>query len=99
MIPKKFTVGPKTYKVKVVEQETIDGNSVYGSIDTREGLIQIATHLESLEVPEKEQYLTFNHELIHAVLHAMGETELYNNERFVEGFSQLLSQYELTRKY
>jgi hypothetical protein len=29
----------------------------------------------------------------------MGETELYNNERFVEGFSQLLSQYELTRKY
>ena len=36
--------------------------------------------------------LTFIHELVHAILFTMGEME--HDERFVEGFAQLLYQYE-----
>lgn len=38
------------------------------------------------------QELTFLHELVHAILFTMGEIE--HDERFVEGFAQLLYQYE-----
>jgi len=99
MIPKKFTVGPKTYKVKIVEKDNVGGSPTYGSLDTHERVLHIATTLYDTKLSEEEQYLCFNHELVHAILHAMGETELFHNERFVEGFAQMLSQYELTRKY
>ena len=36
--------------------------------------------------------VTFYHELVHAILFTMGERN--HDERFVEGFAQLLYQYE-----
>jgi len=36
--------------------------------------------------------LAFTHELVHAILFTMGERD--HDERFVEGFAQLLYQYE-----
>ena len=42
---------------------------------------------------------TFCHELVHAVLNAMGETETCNNERFVSLFASLLHQALTTAEY
>jgi len=36
--------------------------------------------------------VTFYHELVHAIMFSMGERN--HDERFVEGFAQLLYQYE-----
>jgi len=41
---------------------------------------------------QQAQELTFTHELVHAILFTMGERD--HDERFVEGFAQLLYQYE-----
>jgi Zn-dependent peptidase ImmA (M78 family) len=41
---------------------------------------------------EQSQALTLSHEIVHAILFTMGERD--HDERFVEGFAQLLYQYE-----
>lgn len=41
---------------------------------------------------EQGQLLSLAHEVVHAILFTMGERE--HDERFVEGFAQLLYQYE-----
>jgi Zn-dependent peptidase ImmA (M78 family) len=45
---------------------------------------------KKLEGPTTE--VTFYHELVHAIMFTMGERN--HDERFVEGFAQLLYQYE-----
>ena len=40
----------------------------------------------------QDREVTFYHELVHAILFTMGERD--HDERFVEGFAQLLYQYE-----
>jgi len=41
---------------------------------------------------------TFWHEVTHAILHDMG-SKLYNNEKFVNGFSDRLNKVVLTAKF
>tara|TARA_R110000868_G_scaffold385929_1_gene654020 strand:+ start:2883 stop:3131 length:249 start_codon:yes stop_codon:yes gene_type:complete len=43
-------------------------------------------------LPQKSKEVTFYHELVHAIMFTMGE--INHDERFVEGFAQLLYQYE-----
>jgi Zn-dependent peptidase ImmA (M78 family) len=43
----------------------------------------------------QERDVTLLHEVVHAILFTMGERE--HDERFVEGFAQLLYQYEQQR--
>jgi Zn-dependent peptidase ImmA (M78 family) len=40
----------------------------------------------------QDRDVTFYHELVHAIMFTMGERD--HDERFVEGFAQLLHQYE-----
>lgn len=99
MIPKKFSLTFRNYKVKTVDKD-LDGDRVlYGHVIPACNEIVIADNIETGKVSDLEKLATFNHELVHGILHAMGEMELFENERFVEGFAQLLTQYELTRKY
>lgn len=42
---------------------------------------------------------TFYHEKTHAILSAMGEKELFRNEKFVDIFARLLRQSEKTAEY
>lgn len=48
---------------------------------------------------KESQIQTFCHELTHTILDTMGEIGLSHNERFVEGFSQLLYQFLKTKKH
>lgn len=97
MIPKQFTVGYKTYKVEIVPIITKDGMQVFGLFDPKTDTISIAQTVDGVKVSEKDKLSAFYHELIHAVLHAMGEHELNSDERFVEGFCTFLTQFNLTR--
>lgn len=100
-IPVKFQVGSSNYKVviKPVINDFKLGRDIFGYQDLVKEEIALALTHTSRIVPEKEIYKTFYHELIHAILDEMGETELSNNERFVDGFSRLLVQYELSKKF
>lgn len=40
---------------------------------------------------------TIYHEVIHAILDTMGESELSENDKFVQGFAILLHQFEKTK--
>ena len=41
---------------------------------------------------QQSKELTMTHEIVHAIMFTMGERD--HDERFVEGFAQLLYQYE-----
>ena len=50
------------------------------------------TILLSNKLKGQEREVTLLHEVVHAILFTMGERD--HDERFVEGFAQLLYQYE-----
>ena len=50
----------------------------------------------STDIPRSMLEATYLHELVHAVLSCMGDTELYANEPFIDMFSGLLHQALVT---
>ncbi len=54
---------------------------------------------ESVNVPPGKLEETFIHELVHVILYFAGESELRNNEKFVDVFSGLLHQALTTAVY
>ena len=86
MIPKTFDLVGGKWKVKVVPEMTDLGRcdpSLF-TIFIKEGLLPAYA----------EQ--TFYHELVHAVMFAMGKTD--HNEEFVEAFGVLLHQFDRSKK-
>lgn len=100
-LPISFKVGSCDYKVKVCPFVTSpdSGDEILGLNDPFNETILLSSSLEGMEITEKEMNKTFHHELIHAILTEMGEYELNENERFVEGFARLLFQYNNTRRF
>ncbi len=100
MIPKKFNIGPYTYSVNFEDEVFIEGDeqSVYGTHLQDTEQITIGKKMNNIILSDKIKLQVFYHELVHAILKAMGEYELNGSERFVEGFSTFLTQYELTKK-
>ena len=86
MIPKTFNLVGGKWTVKVVPNMTD-----LGRCDPSLFTIYIK---EGLNPVYEEQ--TFYHELVHAVMFAMGKTE--HNEEFVEAFGVLLHQFDRSKK-
>jgi hypothetical protein len=88
---KSFELGPYTWNVKLMKRlkHSALGWCVF---DSNRKEIQIK---ESL-VGDVKQH-TFYHELTHAILYVM-EHELAEDEEFVTKFSDLLYQFEKTKK-
>ena len=82
MLPKRFKLAGADWKV-VKTDHIFD----LGRTDSDTQTIYISTK----QTPQAQE-LTFSHELVHAILFTMGERD--HDERFVEGFAQLLYQYE-----
>ena len=78
---KKFKLAGCTWEV--VETEMPD----LGSTNPDECKILI-----NKKLTKQDKDVTFYHELVHAIMFTMGERD--QDERFVEGFAQLLHQYE-----
>jgi ATP adenylyltransferase/5',5'''-P-1,P-4-tetraphosphate phosphorylase II len=98
MIPEEFTVGYKTYKVEKVTILTNNGQQVFGLFEPMINTISLATQVDGVKVSDNDMLAAFYHELIHAILYNMGELELNEDERFTEGFSVYLTQFNLTKK-
>jgi hypothetical protein len=88
-IPKKITVGTKTYAViKVKKAKT---KHILATIDYTHGIIWMATHdMHGNKLGKEEMSDTFWHELTHAVLHDMNHN-LCSDEKFVNAFANRLS--------
>ena len=78
---KKFKLAGVTWTIK----ETSDIHEL-GRTDNDRQVIFISNRQT-----EQGKEVTFLHELVHAILFTMGERD--HDERFVEGFAQLLYQY------
>jgi len=94
-IPEHFKLGPHTMHV-IMDGDLVNDSEAYGMAEIGKQLITIQTQFDGFTAASQRQ--TFIHELVHMILDVMGETELSCNERFVEGFSQLLLQYMKTRR-
>ena len=89
-IPTSFKVGGQEIEVRTVERCDDD---CLGICDVPCGYIEIANTIRK----DGKQSLgskvnTFYHELTHSILRTMGEMDLNNNEKFVCGFSSLLTE-------
>ena len=93
---------PKTFRLGGVEWKTapndlIAQGSWMGRCNQRSKLIEYRTKVdsESKEKISPSSILnTFYHELVHAILGTMAEWELNDNEKFIQGFANLLTEYE-----
>ena len=96
-IPNKIKVGGQEINIRIIDR--CDDNCL-GMSKVAEGRIEIATmYNKDSVVSESCQMNTFYHELVHAILYTMGETELNNNEKFVCTFSSLLNEALCSAEY
>ena len=57
-----------------------------------QGIIEIANQAGGYEIFESKKMQTFMHEIIYAILFAIGKEELNEDESFVNTFSSFLSE-------
>lgn len=88
---KSFELGPYTWKVKLMKRLK-EGALGWCVFDSNKKEIQI-----KISSKEDVKQHTFYHELTHAILYVM-EHELAEDEDFVNKFSDLLYQFEKTKK-
>ena len=96
-IPSKFTLFATEYEVYY--DSFLDGEGLYGQFVPSRNVIRLALTHETSPLNPSIQEATFYHEKVHAILHEMNETELYENEKFVDLFSKLLMQSDKTAIY
>lgn len=85
-IPKTFRLAGTTWKVDEVEHM----NNL-GETHINQALIKVDKNL-----PSDVKFQTFLHELGHAILYTMGESE--HDERKIDGYAHLLHQFLITAK-
>ena len=88
-IPDNITIGGQIIDVKLIDH--LD-NGCLGQISLGESEIIIAQNFNGRKQHQESINSTFIHEIIHGILDTMGETELSNNEKFVNTFSGYLYQ-------
>jgi len=90
-LPKRIKIGDRWYSVDVAE--SMHERGIAGEVHYAKRTITVARRSYH-GVPLKLSALheTFWHELVHAILESMNETELNNNESFVEEFSARLAK-------
>ena len=82
---KSVKIGHNTYKVKYKSNLKLDKNKVDGYYDPNKYTIFIEKNNT-----KKFNKATIMHEVVHGLLHSIGEIELYSNEILVEGLAQQL---------
>ena len=95
LIPNSFILGGSTISVDLVKNEL---SSYVGQIQLTTGKLHLATSYKGSDCTIDYIEASFYHELVHGILDIMGKRDLSANEEFVEGFANLLHQYEKTKK-
>jgi len=96
-IPTEFTLGGSTITVEVLDNRMETGNPAW--YDSPTGRIRISSTSCGLECSNDYIESSLYHEVVHAIFRTMGKLELNKDEEFVEGFANLLHQYNKTVKY
>lgn len=85
--------------VKVVKNpKLIHDNEWYGAAVYRESKIELQTSTKSRPLTRNCLEVSFCHELVHWILHSMGESEKNKDEKFVELFGVFLHQALTTKR-
>jgi hypothetical protein len=98
-IPRKMRVGSRTYSVEVVEamiEKNLMGRTYSPDRNIKIGLKSNST---GRVYRPSEVHDTFWHEVVHAILHDMGEDALNRNERFVTRFANRLTKAIETARF
>lgn len=97
-IPKSFKLFGTTYNV-VFDNEKLNDRGEYGLCDYSKSEITLSDTHGLVKLSEDKIMDTYYHERTHAILDMMNETELSENERFVDVFSKLLRQADETSEF
>lgn len=96
-IPETISVGGVLHEIVQVER-CADNN--LGNCCVAEGRIEIAHKWDKDRIQcQDSKRQTFYHELTHAILDTMGESELSKNEKFVNTFSSFLNEALRNARY
>ena len=97
---KVFKLGGHTIKIKYVKtvrcHET--GQEIFGNCNPMTNEIHIATYLNGTKLNEDVVRHSLAHERVHYMLILMNQSELNNNEAFVDIVGMFLHQYDETKK-
>lgn len=97
-IPTKFKLFGTTYNV-VWDNKRMNDRGEYGLFDYSTTTITLSTTEGTNELSEDRMLDTFYHEKVHAILDEMHESELSQNEKFVDILGKLLRQADETAEY
>ena len=92
-IPKQFTIFNRTYTVEWMDSDTHLVGAAHGATSLELGRV-IVNNEENRECTEH----TYCHELVHALLWAIGQPELSRNEEFVDLLGAAIHHYHQTKK-
>lgn len=97
-IPKRFKLMGQT--INVYDDPYMDfADNASGMAHYRTMKIRLQTHCPEHPFIDSDRERVFLHELTHHILHAMEETKLNNNEKFVNMFAGFLHQALTTMEY
>lgn len=97
-IPKSFKLFGTTINV-VVDTTKMNNDNRLGECSFYEAKITLGDTIRSNKINEEVMMDTFYHEKVHLILDSMNKNELSSDEDFVEVFSRLLRQSDVTAKY
>jgi len=98
MIPKQFKLFGSTIEV-IFDNKYCNNKNLYGEASYSENKI-ILSNVDGVDDLSPDRVLdTYYHEKVHLILDSMGEADLSKNEKFVEIFSKLLRQSDITSEY
>ena len=92
-----FTLGAVKWEVEV-DNARLDDRGAYGTTFFHSSKILLQEKAQGVIRTAEAYEQTLYHEVVHAILDTLNESELSNNEKFVQQFSVLLHQFEKTKK-
>ena len=94
---KEFMLGAVKWRV-VIDNEKMNQGDSLGQTSFTESVIYLADTHKGKSIPKDLIEQTFYHELVHAILDAIGQDDLVYDEKIAQGMGMLLHQFETTKK-
>ena len=94
-IPKTTCVAGQQFEI--IHPKALD--EAAGQCEYFEGKLYVADEVNGRGPSDYSKYNTYNHELVHAILFAMGEDRLSMNERFVNCFAGFLTEARVNEEF
>ncbi len=98
LVPTEFKLFGTTINI-VFDDKRMNDLKYYGCFDYSNSTITLSYNKGTTPLSIDRIKDTFYHEKVHAILDMMNETELSENEKFVDVFAKLLRQSDETTKY